>query len=601
MVMAIALAIGIVLVVVLLLILLTRIFIFKPLMQLGEAAEQVARGEMMVNFPARRFGKIGRIYDSLAKISDNINILSENFAKTEDAIKHGKLSYRLEDSRLGGVYGEILNKTNHIIHEFDLCFDLLTEPVILTDTNLNVMYANNTIKKFTRKEKQDVIGFHIDELLNDCLSSHPAVSSALKENKPQLEVWIQLQLNQEQLFDLELNCIPFGSDNQIFGLILLITNMSHIGEMQRRAQKVSAYTHERIEFLKSNITDAFGRGHLSIEAPSHEYDEDTKEVAQELDIVENAVIESVGIIKDYVSEINHALRKIAENDFNFNLNLEYKGDFSQISNSINMIEQYVTKLVDEMQGVSNQVMAGADIMNVKTHEFMESFKGQTAIMSAVTEAADSLMEKANKNARGAKEANELSLKVQVIAATGSKHMQEMSDAMKEIIDTSKEISRVVGIIETIAFQTNLLALNASVEAARAGEHGRGFSVVAEEVRNLAMRSDEAAKNTSEILEKSLERVDFGAAKTVQTSGALRSIVEASAYVADAVVHIVKASDEQVYEVGKIRSSVEEVYRSVEGDIAMAIGNAQISEELATQAHSLDDLVAQFKIKTKKGK
>ena len=594
--MEVLIVIGNVFVVVLLLFIFARVFIFKPLTRLNEVVELIARGETAINFQVKRRGSIGRIYGSLAKIVENINVLNQNFTKAEDAIRHGKLSYRLNESRLGGAYGEILDKTNQIIHEFDLCFDLITEPIIIIDTSLNVVYANKIIKSFTRRENQDVIGLHVDELLNDTLSSHYAFSSALKENKSQLEIWIQLQLNPDKLFDLELNCIPFGSDCELSGMIILMTNMSHIGDMQRREQKMKEYTRKRIENLVMNISEAFGSGSLSLKIAPFGYDDDTKEAALEFDSVEKAIIDSVNIINNYVSEIAFALWKIAENDFDFSLKMEYKGDFSKISDSINMIVVYVGKLVGEIQGVSNDVKAGAEALNKKNQEFLQSFKGQTSIMSAVTDAADVLMEKAKKNASAAKEANELSLKVQGIAETGSKHMSEMSEAMKEIIASSKEIAHVVGIIETIAFQTNLLALNASVEAARAGEHGRGFSVVAEEVRNLAMRSDQAAKSTADILGKSLERVDFGAAKTVQTSGALKSIVEASSYVANAVVHIVGASAEQVDEVGRIRNSVEEVYRSVEGDIAMAVENANISEELATLVHALNGLVAQFKLK-----
>ena len=596
--MEVTIAAGFVIVLMLLLIIYARVRIFKPLAQLDEAARQVALGKTRINFSKIKSGRIRSIHGSLAKIAENIDILNEHFTQGEYAIKHGRLTLRFDDSRLGGAYSEILNKANQIIHEFDLCFDLLSEPVVLIDTNLNVVYANKIIKKFTRKENQEVIGLHVDELLNDSLSSHPAIASALMENTPQLEVWIQLQLNTDKLFDLELNCIPYGQDGEVFGAIILMTNITHLGEMQRLAKKINAYTHQRIESLTKNISSAFGRGRLSLEISPFEFDEDTKEVAHELDIVEDAVTESIGIIRNYVSEITYALGEIAENNYDFNLEMEYKGDFSQISDSINLIVNNVGELAGEMQGVSNEVKLGADTLNDKTQEFMHSFKGQTDTMSAVTDAADILMEKARKNADAAKTANNLSVKVQDIAETGSRHMQEMSEAMKDIIDTSKEIAKVVGLIESIAFQTNLLALNASVEAARAGEHGRGFSVVAEEVRNLAMRSDQAAKNTSEILAKSLERVDFGAAKSVQTAGVLRSIVEASSFVANAVENIVHASDEQVDEVGKIRGSVEEVHRSVEGDIAMAQKNVTTSKDLADQARALNDLVAKFKINVK---
>ena len=579
-----------------------RHFLGKPLAQLSAASERIAAGETAVNLPAGRNDEIGRVFLSFQKIISSMDIMKDSFADGDYAIKRGIITHRLEDSRLEGAFSEILRMANSIIYEFCDFFSLITEPVIVTDPNFNVLFANNIIKEFVEKENQDIIDLHLDEFLNDNLTSHPAVAEALKTGKPQLEVWIRLQLNPDKLFDLELNFIPFGpsghfgSDGEIYGFIILMTNISHIGDMQRLTEKQNTYRHDRVEKLTENIIESFGKGNLAIKIPPSSHDEDTEEIADEMDAMESVVLEATGTVKSYVDKTSAALEEIAANNFAISIDRDYSGDFSRISSSLKMIIESIGALIFEIQNVSAGVADGAEKISSTSQEFMSSFEEQTAIMEEVTDAANKLMEKANKNATEAKYANDLTIKVQGIATEGTKYMLELTDAMKEIIKSSKETAAVVGIIESIAFQTNLLALNASVEAARAGEHGKGFSVVAEEVRNLAARSDTAAKDTSVMLANSLKRVDFGAARAVQTAGTLRSIVEAATVVTEAMATIVTASDEQAEEVSKIRGNIESVHESVKLDIAMVQGNASISEELSVQANILKGLVEQFKIK-----
>ena len=574
----------------------------KGLKRLAAAAEEIARGNIAVNLQAEGIDEISRIAASFQLAIVNIQMLNRNVSELEDAIKHGVLSYRIDNPGLHGSFGEIANKFNNVVGEFCDVFNFMTEPLIVTDANFKIMFANEIIKKFTHRDGQDALGMHVNDFLNDDLVGLDAMVKAKKTGQPQLEVWIGLQLNPEQYFDLELNCIPFGpsgnfgSDGEIYGYILLITNLTHIAEINRRAEKQDKYRQERIERLTSNIVSAFGEGNLTIDFAPSAYDEDTKEIALAMDDMETVVLEAVGTVKSYVDEICSILQGIAANNFDFDIGRGFAGDFSTISNSLKAIGDSVGALIGEIQSSSTEVGLGASSISQSSQVFMSSFEGQTAIMSEVTDAANKLVEKANKNADDAKNANRLSVKVQDIAIDGSHHMTEMSTAMDEIIQSSKEIAKVVGIIESIAFQTNLLALNASVEAARAGAHGKGFAVVAEEVRSLAARSATAAKDTSEMLTKSLGRVDFGAAKTVQTAGALRSIVEAAAVVAEAVANIVAASDEQVGEVSKIRKSIEDVHVSVQQDIVTVQGNVSISKELSSQAQSLMELASQFKIK-----
>ena len=301
------------------------------------------------------------------------------------------------------------------------------------------------------------------------------------------------------------------------------------------------------------------------------------------------------IIKGYVDEITSTLHKMADNNFSVGIDRHYVGDFSSIKDSIGLIATSVSSLVSEIQSTTAQVETGAGQISKSTQGLMANFEEQAAVMSEVMCAITILTEKTQKNAADAHSASSLSEQVQDVANTGSQHMKDMSAVMEEIKLSSSEIAKVASIIEGIAFQTNLLALNASVEAARAGEHGKGFSVVADEVRNLAGRSANAARETSEMVAKSLERVNEGVAKSVETNEALQKIVEVTANVTGVISNIANASGRQAEEISKIQNSMEAIYHGSSNNTFTVQNNASVSEELLSQANTLMTLVAKFKI------
>jgi len=192
-------------------------------------------------------------------------------------------------------------------------------------------------------------------------------------------------------------------------------------------------------------------------------------------------------------------------------------------------------------------------------------------------------------------ANELTAEMRSVAEAGNQRMGNMIESMGEINQSAQNISKIIKVIDEIAFQTNLLALNAAVEAARAGQHGKGFAVVAEEVRNLAARSAKAARETTELIEGSVASTGRGTQIAEQTADALGAIVQSINKVSDLVAEINQASGEQAQGIMQINIGLEQIDRVIQDNSANAEEGASSSEELAAQAEELTNLLSRFNL------
>ncbi|MDR2166297.1 MAG: methyl-accepting chemotaxis protein [Clostridiales bacterium] len=570
----------------------------KPLHALAVNAKELAKGNLAVNLQANSNDEVGQVSAAFMEIVESMNSLMSEFVSSETKIREGQLNHRLDCTQSGGVYKEILDGVNGLVEEL-VDYMNYTNPMVVFDRDYKVTYTNPGFNSFSGLNTDSSIGMNINDIMKDNMSNRANITNCMRDGSSEsFEARLALDPRRpDMFFDLFLVPVPLWSaKGDVSGLALMLTDFTDIRNSARHNEKLAIYRNEQSKKLMDSLSAAFEKGNLSLNIAKSASDDDTREIAQEFDIMQGVLQKSVGVVKGYVDEITYTLGEFSENNFNTQIKQQYIGDFGSIKNSLDSIVDSISGLVSQIQEASAGVEDGAADISDSTQNLMSSFEEQASSMSLVKDAVGILTEKTKENAEDAQNANSLSEQVQKAAAEGSEYMQDMSAAMDEIKGSSGEIAKIVSIIEGIAFQTNLLALNASVEAARAGEHGKGFAVVAEEVRSLAGRSAAAAQDTAELIAKSLGHVDAGTAKSAQTAGALQNIVDMISNIGRVVANIAAVSGEQADEIGKIQNSMEAIYNAANENAMAVQSNAAVSEELSAQASTLKGLVERFRVK-----
>lgn len=313
-------------------------------------------------------------------------------------------------------------------------------------------------------------------------------------------------------------------------------------------------------------------------------------------LIKNALNSTVETVKAYINEVAEILDHIAHGNMTVCIASEFKGGFQRLKDSINTSIDAFNNVLTEIDTASTQVASGSRQVSDGSQTISQGATEQASEIDQLTSTVTQIAAQASQNAENANNANELVKTAKADASTGNSRMESMQRAMWEIKTASESISKIIKVIDDIAFQTNILALNAAVEAARAGAHGKGFAVVADEVRNLAARSAQAAKETTSLIENSISSVSAGTKIADETAVALSNIVGGVDKAAELVAQIAVASNEQVTGITQINTSIDEMMRIVQTNSATSQETAAASEELSSQAEMLHEMVSNFQLK-----
>jgi len=299
----------------------------------------------------------------------------------------------------------------------------------------------------------------------------------------------------------------------------------------------------------------------------------------------------------YIDEVSDTLQKISDGNLEVELQRDYVGQFKKIKDNMEVLLLKLKTTFLQMNQSADQVASGSDQVANGAQALSQ---GATEQASSIEELSASISEIADQIKQNAEKAMLARGKAETAGRELSESNREMADlleAMDNITLKSSEISKIIQMIEEIAFQTNILALNAAVEAARAGTAGKGFAVVADEVRNLAGKSAEAAKSTSLLIEEAVDAIRSGTVMAEKTATSLAASAEITKETVELVETIAEASNRQAVSVDQVNLGVEQISAVVQTNAATAEESAAASEELSGQSNVLKELIQKFKRKS----
>ncbi|WP_321276742.1 methyl-accepting chemotaxis protein [Thiomicrorhabdus indica] len=470
---------------------------------------------------------------------------------------------------------ENLNRLDQA-QQLQMAMDRMQTNIMTIDADCNIVYMNDNMKVFLQERES-----RLQTLLPD-LDVQQALGANIDifHKNPSHQRQMIAALTEKQVVKIEIAGIYFQL------AMIPVFNRSGIRTSTLVEWLDLSEEVQLIENVNQVVEDA-KKGYLGKRIDLSQVDG----VAKDLSLSINQLLQSIQEAMDEVVKVTNGM---AEGDLTHTIEKPYEGELGELMQSVNHSIMRLNRVVDSATKAAFIVGDTSNLVQSRSSDLGDRIQQQAAAIEETSATMNQMNSMIQNNTQNANQASNVAHEVQTKASQGAKVMNQTIEAMNQIQESSHRISEIVSMIDSIAFQTNLLALNAAVEAARAGDHGRGFAVVAGEVRSLAQKSADAAKEITSLIGESVERIDHGTRLASESGEFLQTIVNSVDEMTSMITEIASASNEQAQGINQVNVAIAEIDQTTQQNASVVDESTDAAMRLSEQANVLSKDMGYFK-------
>ncbi|MBK8010070.1 MAG: Cache 3/Cache 2 fusion domain-containing protein [Deltaproteobacteria bacterium] len=570
----------------------------RPLIHLVDVANSVSRGDLDVEIDTEGDNEVAQLSQALQRVVEHVGFLINDANQLLDAAHEGDLTRRADAAPHSGGFRRVIEGMNAM-------FDAVALPVRTTARYLERVAVGDFPQAISERFVGDFVPLKVS--LERSVGALRNLDQELRRmTEQQRQGFLRARCGTDGLDGAyrELALGVNGALDTVVAPVLGATDLiKHYaaGDLSREMPMLpneQAVLSEAVNQVRTNIlallrdVDVLARGaiggNLGLRADSTAHRGEYRKIVEGMNQTLNAVVEPI-------TEAREVLERLGQFDLRARVDGAYQGEHAQIKEAVNAAAKVLDEALQEVARAATRVSSASQEIASSSRVVAEGASQQAAALEETAASLEEMSGKTRENSASTGHAKTLAEHANHSARTGKVVVERMVGAMERIRTSAESTAQIIRDINEIAFQTNLLALNAAVEAARAGDAGRGFSVVAEEVRNLALRSKAAAERTESLIKESVVLATEGGQMSVEVSQTLGDITEAVDKVQNVVSSIAEASLHQAQGLEQITLAVAEMDRSVQQAAASSEESSSAAEDMASQARALTVTVGRFKL------